>query len=332
MTAFTVFVPPHAQADSTRIIWNVNGNVNGNGNDHYYQRFDRLETRGDASQHCESLGAHLATITSGDEQNFIQGNILAGINANQSYFIGGDGADSSGGAGSDTGWKWITGEPWNYTNWAVNGSERQPNNRTVNNTNEDYLIIFAAANADQGLRYKWFDVFVNDAYQGHICEWSFDRFIGTTSVPDLNGNGVDEIAALFVDHRNGEHTVRIKDPASKALLSILTFQTSFNPPQGVVALADLDLDQNDTPEIGVLFSENGPVVQIKDAQNNNTLLNTIRFLNSAFTPVSVTAIADTNGNGSSEILVLGNNSNRLGKAKSQIRDSRTTDVLNKVGF
>ncbi len=294
-----------AQADSTRQAWD--------GNEHYYQRFDRLETWGNAKQHCESLGAHLSTITSIDEQKFIQNNFLANQDGGYQFFIGGSDA------AAQFDWKWVTGEAWIYTNW----ESGEPQNRA----GEDYLAINGNYSNGSSYNYKWHDVTAADTYQGHLCEWSTNNFVGTTMVPDLNGNGVDEIAALWVDYKLGAHTVQIRDPSRNTVLSTLTFATTFNPPQGLVVLADLN--NNGIPEIGVLFSSGGPVVRIKDAKNNAVTLRTINFLGGTYTPRGVNVIPDMNGNGSSEILVLGKG---RGKAKAEIRDSKTDTVLGTAGF
>lgn len=62
---------------------------------------------------CESKGGHLATITSQEEQEFIQS-----LNANNlCLWIGGH-------RDTDGNWCWITGEPWDYTHWG----DGEPNN------------------------------------------------------------------------------------------------------------------------------------------------------------------------------------------------------------
>lgn len=93
------------------------------------------------------------------------------------------------------------------------------------------------------------------------------------------------------------------------------------------------------PEIGVLYSQidgvysefGQPSVSIKDVKNNKSYLKTIDFLNSGFTPKAITVSPDSNGNGSSEITVLG-----IGKSdnmpKVETRDSETGAILNKTQF
>jgi hypothetical protein len=73
-----------ASANTTRQIWASNG--------HYYQRFDGLGNWLSAKDHCESLSAHLATITSQDEQNFIAGKFLENQKSSYYFFIGGSDA------------------------------------------------------------------------------------------------------------------------------------------------------------------------------------------------------------------------------------------------
>jgi hypothetical protein len=68
--------------------------------------------------------AHLATITSQNEQDWIAGTFPAAVA--QGYWLGGKQAD---GAVEPTGgWGWITGEPFLYTNWRAGEPNNSPNN------------------------------------------------------------------------------------------------------------------------------------------------------------------------------------------------------------
>ena len=117
-----------------------------------------------AKAYCEGLGGHLATITSAEEQAFIEQLLLVG-QKNQ-YWLGGTDEQQEGV------WTWVTGEPWSYTNW----DPGQPDNY---HGLEDYLQIYNKAN---GIRFKWNDIPVDNAYSGDpnsfyidnigfICEW-----------------------------------------------------------------------------------------------------------------------------------------------------------------
>jgi hypothetical protein len=293
-------------ADSAKLFWAVNS--------HYYQRFEHGNmVWADAKKACEGLSAHLATITSANEQVFIETHLLTGVAnpARSDYFIGGMQA------AQNLNWKWITGEVWSYEKWLPG----EP-------SSEGYLLINPNPNYYFG---TWWDAGSTYFGQGYICEWGNNNSIGTAVVPDLNNNDVDEIAILWVDYKTGKHTVQIKDPKTNRVLNTLTFATDFAPPQGMVVLNDLN--GNGTPEIGVLYlsSVKVPTVQIKDAMNNAITLKTMSFLDQNYAPRAITASPDSNHNGSSEITVLGRQ-NTTAKDVARMRDSKTEDILYTVGF
>ncbi len=290
------------QADGERIQWKNNL--------HFYQRFDQPATWANAKANCEAKSAHLATITNANEQGFIQNNLLTGLmNPSQvDLFIGGIYQSFK--------WQWITGEKWNYTNW-LPGSP----------TGGDYIAFNPNPNYHFG---TWWNAGSTTELGGYICEWSTNNYIGLATVPDMNNNGSDEIAALYVDYVTSKHTVKIRDPKTDTVLSTLTFKNGLAAPQGIVALEDLN--SNGMSEIGVLYSEFGqPSVLIKDAKDNKAYLNSVRFLTNGFNPKQITVSPDTNGNGSSEITVLG-----IGKTnnnpKAETRDSSTGALLNDTAF
>lgn len=106
-----------------------------------------------AESYCESIGAHLVSITSQQEQNVImelteQGN-------SEGYWIGGNDRITEGV------WEWSSGEVLSYTNW----QETQPDNWD----NEDYMIFMSTWDG------KWNDTFDKAgidgaAILGFICE------------------------------------------------------------------------------------------------------------------------------------------------------------------
>ncbi len=113
-------------------------------NGHTYQLFTENLTWEQAKAHCESLGGHLATITSQAEQNFIASTLT---NSQGSYWLGGY-ADASGW------WHWVTDEPFEkqYQNFA----EGQPNGAGR------YLMILNGG--------RWDDVRTDENASGFICE------------------------------------------------------------------------------------------------------------------------------------------------------------------
>ena len=149
-----------------------------NFNGHTYAVYDIGMTWHEAKAYCESLGGHLATITSQEEQNFIE-NIVKDGKKNH-YWIGAECEDKWGE------WKWITGEEWNYNNWD-NG---EPNNS--NNSTENYAHIYRIPNPVRRGSFfgAWNDINKNCVYPkeenyfslpytGFICEW--DNIKGATT-------------------------------------------------------------------------------------------------------------------------------------------------------
>lgn len=295
--------------DSARLLWDTNG--------HYYQLFEGAPiTWSNAKTACESISAHLATITSETENGFILSKFLAG--RSDWYGIGGTSTDTYK-------WSWITGEAWGFQ--PFDGKDGYPKH----NAGQDYVTI--SANHNQygwsGYSGQWFNVYASDTLTGYLCEWSTQNYIDTTLVPDQNGNGVDEVASLFVNYKTGQHTVQIKDPSTDKLLTTMVFATSFIPPSGLVVLSDSN--GNNAPEIGVIFTKFGyPSVQIKDVKTNATLRN-INFMTPGYKPKSIGVGPDKDGNGADEIVVLGI-SKKTGAANAEIRDSLTGNATDNTAF
>lgn len=109
---------------------------------HRYQAFNLQITWLEAKEYCESLGGHLATITSAEEQAVLE--LFAG-----NYWLGATDEENEGD------WLWITGEDWGYENWL----DGEPNDLN----GEHYLVIWPNT---------WNDLCMDSAEQsGFICEW-----------------------------------------------------------------------------------------------------------------------------------------------------------------
>jgi uncharacterized protein YfaP (DUF2135 family) len=126
---------------------------------HSYGFIDSDMSWSQARAYCQTLGGHLVTITSAEEQAFIE-----------SQYPGCTGW--IGAYGDGTTWNWITGEPWSYTHW----NSGEPNNQ---NGDEWFAHLYSGMN--------WNDL--NDEDTGHfhhgfICEWD--------SLPDLNESTLNE--------------------------------------------------------------------------------------------------------------------------------------------
>lgn len=126
-------------------------------NGHTYQFIDEDTTWEEARKMCIARGGHLATVTSAEEQKYLEG-LFNNINGSERgpWF----GAYSDGAYGGDKNdWCWVTGEKWNYTNWA----DGEPSN----------------AEGTEWFNHFWYDMKWNDitnddnrdSQRGYICEY-----------------------------------------------------------------------------------------------------------------------------------------------------------------
>jgi Lectin C-type domain len=150
-----------AWADSSRIDFNGHG----------YQRFDVNLTWTAAKAFCEVRGAHLATVTSQAENDFIDANFRP-----NNLWLGATDAASEGV------WTWVTGEPWAFTKWGAS----EPNNYQAL---EHFLSI-----STLGAQF-WNDARddANAVYSVSInplCEWEFPTAIVIPAASFTNGQNV----------------------------------------------------------------------------------------------------------------------------------------------
>lgn len=124
----------------------------------------------EAEDYCESVGGHLVTITSQEEMDFIVNDLESKSEKANCYWVGLQRDGDS--------WKWITDEPFSYSNWA----ENEPNNYKDNGENVVHLFGKEYTD-DKGTKRvgTWNDVtnegaeYISDFYTlnnfGYICEW-----------------------------------------------------------------------------------------------------------------------------------------------------------------
>lgn len=127
---------------------------------------------------------HLVTITSAAEQQFVVANLPTAVTGN--YWLGGyqdrNAPDYSEPAG---GWRWVTGEPWNYTAWAPG----EPSNYA---NLENYLNFYTA---DGG----WNDAADSGSVgvPGYVVEYEY------FALPfDINGDGHSDL--VFQNSTTGQ--------------------------------------------------------------------------------------------------------------------------------
>lgn len=140
-------------------------------NGHKYQLFEKTGLNyNEAKKHCESIGGHLVTITTNEEQEFVSNMIKSG--SSHYYWLG---ANCNNAQGQ---WKWITGETWSYEKWAYG----QPDSGNFINDGENYLQMYRLSNPSaESYLGEWNDItkdcsypdedFFNIMYTGFICEW-----------------------------------------------------------------------------------------------------------------------------------------------------------------
>jgi hypothetical protein len=131
------------------------GEMNWNG--HRYVLYTGEKSWTDARDYCKSKGGHLATITSLEEQEAVF-ELVKNKGTKNLYWIGGYKTNGI--------WAWVTGEQWDYTNWAPG----EPNS----DGKENYIQMFHKITSPG----KWNDEDNGGAsgdYSlkniGFICEW-----------------------------------------------------------------------------------------------------------------------------------------------------------------
>lgn len=139
-----------------------------------YKVFEQKMTFEEAEEYCNSIGGHLVSITSEEEQRAVEA-ALDEYNRN-----GGKDADFMIGIckENDNYGVWTTGEKVTYTNW----SELQPDNRG----GQYYGVI---CNGDRSAfkikKYEWDDNGIKGTKYGFICEFEKNTIVHVSSEDDL---------------------------------------------------------------------------------------------------------------------------------------------------
>ena len=139
------------------------------GTEHYYEYVPDALYWYDARDAAEArwhlgVSGHLATVTSEAENDFIANTLLAD-GPTIGCWLGG--WQPAGSPEPDGGWTWITGEPWEYTNWRTveAGAGRDQPDDAGSYGSEECLIIYGAQNDIPGM---WNDGYGrNDYFDSH---------------------------------------------------------------------------------------------------------------------------------------------------------------------
>lgn len=159
---------------------------------HYYYVYKGHREWQSAEDYCESLGGHLATITSQEEQDFVEGIVKI---ADVACWLG---AYKSG-----QNYVWVFGEDFEYSNWDYG----EPSGG-----NEYYLGIYSNDSnnnyADTG---KWNDFRSSSGtIQGFVCEWDdkdsvvnefkyYNRIGSFEELKNLNNSSQDFLLTADID-------------------------------------------------------------------------------------------------------------------------------------
>ena len=206
---------------------------------HTYKLFDNSLKWTEARAYCESLGGHLATVTSYEENDLLVELMING--SCDGYWLGA-------GAGSD-GWIWLTGE-WFYdfTNFATSVQDRydEVHYMQISNTHEivDNGMWFATENDPTG-DYVTED---GDKYPagsvGFICEW--DDFIVDSSI---------EITSVKIESSDNKITIDVDyDEAATPLSFATLYNGEFASPTNIEeGCAEFDNVESDKKYVVKMF-------------------------------------------------------------------------------
>ena len=130
---------------------------------HRYEIIEKTLTWKEAKAYCEKLGGHLVTITSKEEQEYIEKLISKYNNEKARFWMGATDEEKEGV------WKWITGEEFSYTNWG----EKEPDSFF---SSQNYMLMHGYELETYGIKFgQWDDVSNTDKATYFICEWDEEK-------------------------------------------------------------------------------------------------------------------------------------------------------------
>lgn len=211
-------------------------------NGHFYKRYESSKTWQDAQAYCESMGGHLVTITSQEEQAFLE-DYLA--DAGGKYMIGLHRSIDDLGT-------WVTGEALVYTNWGTN----EPDNL---NGNQPVGVLVPRGTSGSGYSiapFQWDDD--NNSSYYFICEWdqprtSFGSEVSPWATPEMEkAYEMDLIPDILI----GEDLTQRINRAEFAAVAVKTYEAL----TGVKAIPAVVNPFSDCGDVEVLKAYNVGVI------------------------------------------------------------------------
>ena len=245
-------------------------------NGHYYKAYDIPMSWTDAKAYCENLGGHLVTVTSQAEQTFLENTFFTTASEMWFYMIGGYRESYT-----STKWMWVTGEPFNFSNWST------PNEPTQEIWGQNYIWAFSPSAPDSYIRddgvvievpdYKWvsnestcYHEVYNTEHTGFICEWdtkeytiagrTFDKNIDYFTSYTLSSEYIPEFAnitaALSKDVYNEK---KIKEAYNSLGFNyeLCDYDVAYNPLSSACVIGYKKSDYND--DIIILVTVRGSI-------------------------------------------------------------------------
>lgn len=160
--------------------------------------------------------------------------------------------------------------------------------------------------------------------------WSGADLLQAEQVADRNRNGAPEVAMLWRDPAPGDTHVWVVDAATGLrVASLAGFNKGFTPLKLVVVA---DVTGNGVEEYAVLGrkSETGQVAATILDGATSQWVNRIWF-NTDCTPLDLVSIADINGNGAEELVMLGRCGTE-GQLRAFVKDAKTGELLREMRF
>ncbi|MCZ8222405.1 MAG: lectin-like protein [Microcystis sp. LE19-84.1B] len=308
--------------DSANIVGTVQWKSEEGGNSHYYKVIYQPNgiSWNTAKAQAEALGGYLVTITSAEENNFVSslfsGNSSAWKNLGidtRGPWIGGFQPPNS--PEPNGGWQWVSGEPFNYTNWGVsaNGDQQPLDN---NDFGEDYIHFFGGGNNNFTAK-TWNDLNDDTSSIGgnpiaYIIEIELDSLISINDVTVTEGNSGTTNAVFTVTLSNAVDTAVTVNyatadgtatTADNDYTAIAATPLTFNPGETsktitVAVNGDTKVESNETFFVNLSnLQTNGRNVTITDNQGQGTITDDDVILPSitlAVAPSSVTEDGTSN--------------------------------------
>jgi hypothetical protein len=153
-----------------------------------------------------------------------------------------------------------------------------------------------------------------------------EPMVGSALLPDMSGDGVDELAVLLWD--GGPVEVRTKSMGDGALVSRVFFDQSYQP-SALLAFHDM-AGGLAGPAVGVLGTDDSGRVraQVKNARTGQ-LVSSVWF-DRNYAPLAAEVLPDMTGNGAEELAVLGMDGE--GRVRAQIKDASSGALVSLVFF